>query len=105
MEATIVRLPLASILARATDRVRNNDGFSSGVEYTIRLQDGADLELTEVGVATEGDRISFSIDGRIEDIDADLLEVFSGQILEPVAVTFDTKEPEEEEADRENSGE
>ncbi|RBI60308.1 hypothetical protein DMJ13_18390 [halophilic archaeon] len=65
------------------------------MEYTIRLQDGAELELTDVGVATRNDHISFSIDGRLKDLDEDLLEVFSGQTLQPVAVTFKVEDPEE----------
>lgn len=65
------------------------------MEYTIRLQDGAELELTEVGVATKKDQIAFSIEGRLKDIDEDLMESFHGQTLQPAAVTFKTEETEE----------
>ncbi|WP_227357082.1 hypothetical protein [Haladaptatus salinisoli] len=66
------------------------------MKYTISLQDGAELELTEIGVATEGDTIAFSVEGRIEEINDDLIEVFEGKTLQPVAITFEAEEPEEE---------
>lgn len=59
------------------------------MEYTVRLQDGADLELTDVGVSTDDHRIAFSIDGRIDNIDDKLMDVLSDTTLRPVAITFE----------------
>lgn len=66
------------------------------MKYTISLQNGAELELTEVGVATEGNTIVFSIDGRIDDIDGDLMAVFEDRTLQPASITFEAEETEEE---------
>jgi len=66
------------------------------MEYTVDLQDGADLHLTDVGVTTQDEQIAFSIDGRIDEIDDELMEIFSDKSLKPVAITFEAKETNEE---------
>ncbi|WP_231188653.1 hypothetical protein [Haladaptatus sp. DYF46] len=58
------------------------------MEHTIRLQDGADLELTDIGIATDDEHISFSIDGRIEGVNDELMDALSGKSLTLTAVTF-----------------
>lgn len=63
------------------------------MEHTIRLQNGADLELTDIGVATDDEHISFSIDGRIEGVNDDLMDAFSGKSLTLTAVTFRAEAP------------
>ncbi|WP_231188674.1 hypothetical protein [Haladaptatus sp. DYF46] len=62
------------------------------MEYTVRLEDGTDLQLTDVDVATKGDQIAFSIDGRIENIDNELMEVFQDKSLRPAAITFEAQD-------------
>lgn len=64
--------------------------------HTVRLQDGADLELTDVGVSPDDHRIAFSIDGRIGNIDDELMDVLSETTLRPVAITFEAAETDAE---------
>jgi hypothetical protein len=65
------------------------------MEIALRLEDGAHLELTDIGVSTTDEIISFSIDGRIMNVEDDVLEQFSGKRITPVEIVFAVEEPEE----------
>ncbi len=63
------------------------------MEYTVRLQDGDDLVLTDVGISTEGDQIAFSINGQIDDIDDELMNVFSDNRCDRSRLRLRLKKP------------
>ncbi|WP_227377755.1 hypothetical protein [Haladaptatus halobius] len=65
------------------------------MEIALRLQDGAHLELTDIGVSTTDEKISFSIDGRITDVEDEILHQFSGKHVTPVEIVFAVEEPDE----------
>ncbi|WP_227380683.1 hypothetical protein [Haladaptatus halobius] len=64
------------------------------MDIALRLQDGAQLELTDIGVSTTDEMISFSIDGRITNVEDEVLKQFSGKHVTPVEIVFAVEEPE-----------
>ncbi|WP_227373921.1 hypothetical protein [Haladaptatus halobius] len=62
------------------------------MEVTVRLDDGARLELKDVGVAAEDDKIAFSIDGVLLNVDDETLEALTGNTVRPVAISFEVDE-------------
>ncbi|WP_227354820.1 hypothetical protein [Haladaptatus salinisoli] len=64
------------------------------MEVTIRLNDGAQLALKDVGIAAEEGKIAFSIDGVLLNVDDATLEALSGNAVRPIAVTFEISDEE-----------
>jgi hypothetical protein len=68
--------------------------FQLAMKLTIELQDGHELELTDVGVEThyQTNTIALSVNALIKDLDDETLEAFEGQKFHPLALIFGTEE-------------
>jgi hypothetical protein len=64
------------------------------MKVTIELQDGHELELTDVGVETHEDSntIALSVNALIKGLDDETLAAFEGRELHPLALVFGTAE-------------
>ncbi|WP_227377165.1 hypothetical protein [Haladaptatus halobius] len=64
------------------------------MKLTIKLQDGHELELTDVGVETydQTNTIALSVNALIKDLDDETLDAFEGRKLHPLTLIFGTEE-------------
>lgn len=62
-------------------------------DIIVTLDDGVDLDLqsVDIGTADAEDVLSFTIDGLLRGVDADLLEAFAEKTVVPTEVHFRTE--------------
>lgn len=73
------------------------------MKISIELQDGHDLELTDVGIEThkESNTIALSVDALIKGLDDETLTAFEDRKLHPLAIIFGSENELPREEDNE----